>query len=380
MMQKIYSKGDPSGNIRNIFNKISPKTVFLVCGKRSYSRSGVKKAIESAIGNTGTRIVRFSDFKNNPRLEDITKAVKVYNREKCGLVIGAGGGSALDIAKAVSILAGNSGTIKEFVKGNTRLEKRVTPSLMIPTTAGTGSESTRFAVIYIDRVKHALSHPSMVPDHVVLDPSFTESMPPYVAACTGMDALCQAIESFWSINSTERSRSYAKKAIRLAVSNIYSAVNTADVRSRINMLMAGNLSGKAINITQTTAAHAVSYPLTTRIGIPHGHGVALSIAQFIRFNDGVTTVTVRDPRGCRFVKKIMKELLGLLKVKTSQGAEEKIKDIMTAIGLERHLSALGMDNKNLETVINDAMAAPVIKNNPRTVLRKDLRGIMGRII
>lgn len=114
----------------------------------------------------------------------------------------------MDIAKSISLLVSQKGDLKEIIKGKVLLKKREIFSIMIPTTAGTGTESTHFSVVYINKIKYSLAHNSLLPGYAALDPIFTKNLPPYITACTSMDALYQAIESFWSVNSTKESMLY----------------------------------------------------------------------------------------------------------------------------------------------------------------------------
>ena len=251
---------------------------------------------------------------------------------------------------------------------------------MIPTTAGTGSESARFSVIYINKTKYSLAHNSMLLNFAILDPIFTKNLPPYITACTCMDALCQAIESFWSIYSTEESGAYSKQAIELINSNITKNVNNPDRVSREKMLIASNLAGKAINIAKTTAAHAVSYPLTSYFNVPHGHAVALTLPHFIEFNYDISLENLQDSRGVKFVKDRMSELFTILKVETADKAKDKIINIMKDINLETRLSKLGINRNNIDVIIENGFNPQRMKNNPKLVSEKDLRNLLEKII
>jgi len=286
----------------------------------------------------------------------------------------------MDIAKSVSILATQKGDLEESVKGEISIKERQIPSIMMPTTAGTGSESTYFSVIYIDKTKYSLAHNSMLPNFAILDPIFTKNLPPYITACTSMDALCQAIESFWSTNSTEESRMYSKQAIELIMPNIIKNVNDPDMMSRKKMLIASNLAGKAINIAQTTAAHSVSYPITSYFNVPHGHAVALTLPYFIEFNNDISLENLQDNRGIDFIKDRMSELFIVLKVKTADKAKDKIINIIKEIDLEIELSKLGIDRNNIDIIIENGFNIQRMKNNPKIITREDLRYLLRRII
>ena len=208
----------------------------------------------------------FSDFKPNPVYEDALKGVEAF--KGCDCIVSIGGGSAIDVAKAIKYFTclNEKG---EFIYKNIK-------HYAVPTTAGTGSESTRYAVIYKDGVKQSLTHDAIYPDVAVLVPSLLETLPLYPKKCTLLDALCHSIESIWSINATEQSVKYAQEAIELIKENYKEYLNGNNVIIS-SIQKAANLAGKAINISQTTAAHALSYKITSLYKIPHGYAVALTL-------------------------------------------------------------------------------------------------------
>jgi alcohol dehydrogenase class IV len=374
MNQNLYFGYGSHKKLKAILKEYSPKRIFLVTGKTSFTLSGAEELIGKIINKY--EHIRFYDFDNNPKLEDIEKGINIYKREKCYFIIGVGGGSVMDTAKAISILVTQKNNIKEIIKNESSLEERKIPLIMIPTTAGSGSESTHFSSVYIDKIKYSLTHDSMIPDYAILDPTFTENLPACITAYTGMDALCQAVESFWSIKSTEESKFYSKQAIDLILPNIIRVVNNPDKKARGKMLKGSNLSGKAINIAETTAAHAVSYPITSYFNIPHGHAVALTLPHFIVFNCDVKLKNLKDKRGLIFVKDKLNELLNIIKVRTPSEAREKFLNIMGKIKLETDLLKLGIDNDGIEIIVKNGFNSQRMKNNPRIVYKEDIRTLL----
>ena len=249
-------------NLQEIIKKYQPNSIFLVTGRSSYELSGAKRELELILKKY--KIIIFNDFTINPKIEDIKKGIKLFKRNDCDLVIAIGGGSVIDIAKSINILAVHKGCPGDYITKKYNLINKGKPFIAIPTTSGTGSEATHFAVIYINKIKYSLAHKEwLLPDYVILDFSFTEGLSKNITATTGMDALCQAIEAYWSINSTEKSKEYSRDAIRMILSNIENVVNNPTSESRKLMMKAANLAGKAINIAKTTACHAISYPITS---------------------------------------------------------------------------------------------------------------------
>jgi len=227
----------------------------------------------------------------NPTTRDIERSAGMVCGASPDLVIGVGGGSAMDSAKLIA-------------------SELDLPCFVAPTTAGTGAEVTPFATVYRDGVKESMG--CRAPFYAVLDPELTMSMPREVAASSGLDALCQGIESLWSIKSTAESRAYSRECIRLCAEHLYCSVKHPDVENRRAMLRAANLSGRAIAIAGTTAAHAMSYHLTAEQGIPHGIAVAHWLTAVHWWNEDVTSEDCVDPRGPEWVKGICEEIHDLL--------------------------------------------------------------------
>ena len=216
----------------------------------------------------------FNDYHPNPDLQDAIPAVILYHTQQCDGIISIGGGSAIDTAKAVKALL-YSESLENTLKGRF-LKDMSAPHLAIPGTAGTGAEATQNAVVYDENRKVSLSHPALRPEGVILDAELLESLPIYHKKAAALDALCQGIESFWCLNATEDSKVHAFLAILGILDNIRDYMAN-DPHAAEEMLDASFQSGKAIQITHTTAAHAMSYQLTKILGYAHGHACMLTL-------------------------------------------------------------------------------------------------------
>ena len=213
--------------------------------------------------------VIFDAFTPNPTLEEVVAGINLFVAEGCDFIITIGGGSAIDVGKCICILNSNIQDIT--LMNNVRCKH-----LSIPTTAGTGSESTCFAVIYKNGVKFSVEHQDILPQYVILDAKFLDSLPMYHKKSALLDALCQAIESIWAKGATNESKHYAKQVIKLIMNN-FETYLTGSKEGAKKMIIAANLAGKAINISKTTAAHAMSYKMTSLYGVAHGHAVAICL-------------------------------------------------------------------------------------------------------
>ena len=215
----------------------------------------------------------FSAFHPNPDLADTEAGKEVFLRENCDGLISIGGGSSIDTAKAVKARI-NAVTEEDVI--HSRLgSSNACPHIAIPGTAGTGSEATQIAVIYVNGSKVSLNHPDLRPDGVLLDAALLDSLPVYHKKSCALDALAQGIESYWSRGSNDDSRVHAYLAIIGVLDNLKAYLN-GDPHAAEEMLDTSFQSGKAIQITRTTAAHAMSYMLTKKFGIAHGHACMLT--------------------------------------------------------------------------------------------------------
>ena len=216
----------------------------------------------------------FSDFHANPDLADTKAGAALYMKENGDGLISVGGGSSIDTAKAIKARLDTAD--EEAVIGS-KLEGRIQcPHIAIPGTAGTGSEATQTAVVYVNGRKVSLNHISLRPDGVILDASLLDSLPLYHKKSCALDALSQGIESYWSISSTDDSKVHAFLAIIGVLDNL-KAYLAGDPHAAEEMLDASYQSGKAIQITRTTAAHAMSYMLTKKLGLAHGHACMITL-------------------------------------------------------------------------------------------------------
>jgi alcohol dehydrogenase len=366
-------------NLKNILKKEKPKNVFLVTGKSSYIKSGAKKAMDALLSNL--KVIHFDDFETNPKIEDINKGIKIFQQEKPDIIVAIGGGSVIDVAKSINSLSVQPGKSEDYIKGTKPLERIGKPLVAVPTTAGSGSESTHFAVVYINKEKFSLAHPSILPKHIILDPQLTFNLPAPITAATGIDALGQAIESYWSTGATRQSKLFARKAIKLIINNLDQAVNNNNKNARLAMCKASNLAGKAINISKTTACHAISYPLTSYFGIPHGHAVGLTLVSMLIFNSQVKKNDVSDSRGLRYVKRTIRDLTKIIGTNDPITAAKTINDIIKAVNLETKLSKLDIKaDKDIDLIIKNGFNPQRVKNNPRVLTQSSLLRLLKKLM
>jgi len=374
MKQKIYKSLTSVPRILKTLTKA--ESVFLVTGKKSFTECGAEAVLSEALH--GKRIYRFSDFSVNPKLEDVEKGIRLLKENPVDIALAVGGGSVLDMAKMINLFAAQDLYPREAIVGGAKILVPGKPMIAVPTTSGSGSEATHFAVVYVDGKKYSLASPFLLPDYVILDYRLTKAAPYYVRAASGLDALAQSVESYWNIYSTGVSRGYSSKAISLVLENLVPSLHTPTVTNLKAMQMAAHYGGKAINITKTTAPHALSYYFTTTFGLAHGHAVGLTLGNFFEINSLPSKDNLNDPRGTEHVMKIMKELFTMLGVKEAEEAKSRIGDIMKEIGLETDYNVLGIKPYHVEELIKSVNIERLV-NNPVKVKREDILSIFSNL-
>jgi alcohol dehydrogenase class IV len=376
MSQLVICGYDAIKQLPAILKEKAYKSIFLVTGKTSYTISGAEKVLSGILAPY--EIIRFFDFQENPKLGDLLKGIKSFQENNQDLVIGIGGGTVLDMAKMISIFAPQEFHPLQYINGKRKIQSRGRHSLIaIPTTAGSGSQATDFAVIYVDKKKYSVAHPQILPDVAIVDPQFLKSLPGPTAASSGMDALSQAIESYWSIYSTEESKTKSREAIKLLFNNLREVTQNPSRESLLAVAKGSHLAGEAIRITKTTAPHAISYPLTSHFNIPHGHAVGLTLSAILIYNSQVSEEDTLDKRGAAYVKQTIDELLALLNARDPGEAKVNLDNLMDQIGLTRDFRALGLRAKaDIEKVLKLGFDPARVNNNPRKLSAESLRKIM----
>lgn len=310
--------------------------------------------------------IEFSEFTPNPLYEQVCAGVELFNKEACELIVAVGGGSTIDVAKCIKLFCKMDHSIN-YLKQDT-FDSGIT-LIAVPTTAGTGSESTRHAVIYYEGVKQSISHLSIVPDYAVLEPSVLKTLPVYQKKCTMLDALCQAVESWWSVNSTDESKEYSRKAIESIRENweAYIFENTDESAARI--MEASNYAGRAINITATTAAHAMSYKITSMYRFPHGHAVAVCMPEVWEYVLSHTDDCI-DTRGSEYLRETLLQISELITL-------DKFRAMLNKMDMQ--YPEAGNKEEELETLAKSVN--PVrLKNNPVALSTDVMREMYRRIV
>lgn len=370
MGQKILVSDKNYAKLDVYFEENNVRTILLVCGK-SISFLRINQYFETLEERKGIKVVRFMDFMPNPLYESVVKGVEVFRENKCDFIVAVGGGSAIDIAKCIKLYSNMSPEINYLEQTIVSNEVKL---LAVPTTAGSGSEATRYAVIYYKEEKQSVVHESCIPAVVLMDAKALETLPEYQKKATMMDAFCHAIESFWSVNSTQKSKKYAREAINLIIENKdYYLQN--DEKGSIKMLRAANLAGKAINITQTTAGHAMCYKLTGLYGISHGHAAALCTAELWRYMLEHMERCI-DERGRDYLQDVFMEIAEIMGCTTVEAAIEYFHRFIWELGFDVPV----IKNRDEMNILKLSVNSVRLKNHPVKLEEKDIEELYHRIL
>ena len=356
-MQKIVNG---IANLPEILKEVGCKKLFLVIDS-SYPFLNIKGAIEAL---QVEEKVKFSDFTPNPLYEQVCNGIELLKSTYCDTILAVGGGSAIDVAKCIklAVLAkeGNAAIIPPLVSQRLPIDGSKIPFIAIPTTAGTGSESTHNAVMYYEGAKQTVTNDGVLPDYAVLEPSVLKTLPLYQKKCTMMDALCQGIESWWSVNSNEESYEYSRKTVELIMANWRKYIFENDNEAAAQIMLAANYGGRAINITQTTAAHAFSYKITSLYKLPHGHAVAVGLPVIWEYMLSNMDKCI-DVRGPEYLSVILNHIAKAMGGETPAGALGVFRQMMVEMELKNPVAG----NREEELEVLSTSVNPVrLKNNP----------------
>lgn len=354
----LHTEGDYT-SLLQILKERGVSRLFVVCGKNS-GRLPATAYVRALPRTAGIAVEEFSGFEANPKYESVAEGVRRLQAFGADAVLAIGGGSAMDTAKCIKLYSAldPSGNMLE-VKEEAALRNDL-PLIVLPTTAGTGSEATRFAVIYYEGNKQSIEHETIVPSIVVLDPSVLEGLPPYQRRATMMDALSHALESYWSVYSTEESRGVSADALRsvLRAKDGY-LQNTKEGNQA--MQLAALRAGQAINLTKTTAGHAMCYKLTSLFGIAHGQACALVNTKLLPYM-AAHTADWADARGQAYLEEMFQSLAGVMDCADAAAASARLQAVYDEMEFPAPWKGT-LEEDQLQTLVS-GVNPERLKNNP----------------
>lgn len=345
----------------------------LVVGDPGVQRVGLIDRVQAILTGASIFNAVYADVESDPATRSVDEGTVHGKANGCDLVVGIGGGSALDTAKAIGLMLVNDGNIKDYV-GIGKVPRAGAPVIAVPTTAGTGSELTIWSVLSDKVAKAKISVGSVLncPAIALLDPELTLSLPPQITAATGMDALTHALESYVNTATQPISEAMSDQAMTLIARSLRKAVaDGSDVEARVDMLLASTIAAMAFNSTRLGLVHAFAMPLGAKFGIPHGLVNAIMLPEVMRFNH------LANPRKFARIAEIFGEKTAGLPVEEaaalSVSAIEKLK---LDVGITAKLSNFGVTEGRFDEIVDEAMLSGNVPVNPRQPSHDDMKALL----
>ncbi|PXW99340.1 alcohol dehydrogenase class IV [Sphaerotilus hippei] len=355
-----------------------PERLLLVVGRAVTPDSPVH-ALHAALTAAGIDVLLLDPVPPEPEVADVDAVLAAARQAgPVDLVVGVGGGSAIDVAKAVAVLLAHPVSVRELLSG-TPVPGRGLPTVMVPTTAGTGAEATPNSIILVpqDALKVGIVSPHLLPDLVLLDPLLTLTLPPAVTAHTGIDALCHAIECYTSKKANLFSDLYGLEAIRLISRSIRRAfADGQDVAARQDMLLGSYYGGVCIATSSTTAVHALAYPLGGRYRVPHGLSNAMLLPAIMAYN-----CVGNEARFAAMARAMDLPVAGLSDAQATTLFVQALARLNADLGITTRLSDLGVTEADLDALVDGASKVTrLLDNNPRPMGRDDMRALYAAVL
>ena len=360
-------------NIGAMVREIGHERALIVSDQGMVS-SGIVQKISSLLNDDGVEVDLFTDVVADPPETVVNSAVHTARLARSNMIIGLGGGSSLDVAKLVALLVPKHQSLIEAYGIGNAIGPRL-PLILVPTTAGTGSEVTPIAIVTTgESEKMGVVSPVIIPDIAVLDPLLTVTVPKHVTAATGIDAMVHAIEAYASTsdNNNPVSRQLALQALELLGGAVEDAVKDGSNReARANMLLGSMLAGQAFANSPVAAVHALAYPIGGHFKIPHGLSNALVLSHVLRFNSVVAPMPYAE-----MAPHVFPHLAELGTQKAASAFAEELAELGERCGLETRLRDVGIPAEAIDRLASDAMnQTRLLTNNPRPLNESDARSI-----
>jgi alcohol dehydrogenase class IV len=363
------------GSLEETFATVEGARWVVLGGESSFEASGAERMLARFFG-TGADFYAVSGPL--PTVEEADRLVDELRGRDLGGLVAVGGGLIIDTMKTVSLALATGSSSRDLLSGDA-LDAPGEPvrTVAAPTTAGSGAERTPFAVIYADHVKHSIDDPRLLPQTAIVDPLLTKSAPKAVAASAGLDALSHCVESLWASRSTPESQSLAADALSIVVENLEPAMILDSADSQEALAYAASSAGASIAITRTTAAHALSYYLTSHHGIGHGHAVALTLGALIEANGVVDDSTVSDPRGVGHVRQAVDTVCRVLGISAPSEGRTFVSGLVDRLGLNSSVDEAAGERVDRGRWI-ESVNPERLSNNPRHLSETDLMEIVNK--
>ena len=360
-------------DVEHYFRSIKIKKIAVISGINSYKKINGQNFINKVFKNN-KKVELFYFFKKNvfPDLFELKRIIKFLNKINPEIILAIGGGSVIDYAKIANLKDLSSKTKQKILLQKYNCSNNLANIVAIPTTAGSGAETTSSAVIYINKKKYSVEGSGLSPNKFFLIPELIIGNSKKLKSSAGFDAISQSIESIISVKSNTKSLFFAKKSLEFCLPNYLKFFDKPNYTNCSLMSLGAMYSGKAINISKTTAPHAVSYPFTSIYGLSHGHAVSLTLEKFIKFN----FENERYSHTKFNLKDRYRILFNCFKVKNISELVKKINYFKKNSKLEDDFRKLNINiDKDYRKILNGVNLRR-LKNNPIKLSRSDLKDIL----
>ncbi len=367
---RIVFGPDAISQLPELLRELSASRVLLISDKGLVDAGLVDRAQKQI--DTVAETVLFTDVEPNPTEACVDAGADLLKDSGCEVVIGMGGGSAMDAAKAAALRLNHRADFTEYeiqIGGDRNMTEQVPPVIAIPTTSGTGSEVGRSSVVTLreENRKAVICGPKLLPTVAVCDPELTIGLPPHITAATGMDALTHSIEAYLSTAYHPICDAVALGGIRLAAQNLETAVRKGDdIEARSNMMLASSMGAIAFQ-KDLGVAHSLAHPLSTIAGVPHGLANAVVLAHVLTFNKPSAIDRLGDiaqAMGC-LIEDLSPE-------EKADAAVDAVTDLTSRIDIPRSLAAVGVTESQIPEMVQQALADPNHATNPSPCAESDL--------
>lgn len=367
----VYSGENVMENLTKIVKGLKKVALFT---DKSLLQFGLADGAIAAIKAAGAEVEIFSDLKAEPTYEQVQAVVDAYRKSQAEMIVGLGGGSVIDATKLTSLLAGCDVTVKQLLD-NPLAAKRHVPTVMIPSTAGTGAEASPIGVVAVPEkeLKVGIVNPDMIPDTVILDANLIKNLPRKIAAATGLDALAHAVECYTSKKANPFSDTFALEALDIIINNLEKAVDDPNAfEQKTKMFIAAFYAGIALTASGVTGVHALSYPLGGKYHIAHGVSNAILLVPVMKFNEPVIRGRLAQAydRVCHDEKKLTTDQ------EKSAWMIAKMDSMVKHLDIPTSLKEFGVKDEDIDGLVSAGMEVTrLLVNNMREITPEAARSI-----
>lgn len=375
MPVKIFFGEDRLKELGNLTKGLGKKAL-LVTGRKSMQKLGIADKVTKFLQNSSVEVTLYAKITPNPTVEVVDEGAKIAVKENCDIIIGLGGGSVLDSAKGIAVVASHGGSLWSYI-GEGKVTEKTLPIIAIPTTAGTGSEVTPYSVFTNKKNlrKDAISSPYTFPKVAIVDPALMESMPSGLTADTGFDALAHAVEAYLSLNANSFSDAFAMKAISLINDFLVKAIkNGEDMKARGNMALASTLAGMAIAQAGVVAGHGFGMSIGGILDVPHGRTVGILLPYVMSYNLPEFPERLAQLGNCFNLPTSGDSMNDGRKV------IETVKKIMKEVNFPTQLRNIGVVRKDIPRIVEDCIDRSDMTNNPKKINSKEAHEFLKSIV